>query len=128
MGINSVVVDQPKQPVTVHHGQQEPPPPPSLLSDVFPSIRKVRLEVEFYDAAGVRVQRRCRDLHADSPANLAMKCPLDSAPLDLNSVIEKMVSQRVKDRAEEVKCAGARADSRHSANYRIEIEYGSKRR
>ena len=129
MGINSVVADQPKQPVAaahVVHGQQEPPPSP--LSETFPSIKRVRIEVQFYDSAGVRIQRRCRELTATVPTNLAMKCPLDSTALDLTPAIEKMVSQRVKERAEEIKCAGSRADSRHNVSYRIEIEYVSKRR
>ena len=123
------MVDQPKQPVpAVHgqHGQQEPPPP--LLSELFPLIKKIRLEVQFYDSTGVRIQRRCRDLSAEAPANLEMKCPLDSTPLDLAPAISKMVSQRAKERSEEINCAGSRADSKHSVSYRIDIEYTSKRR
>lgn len=128
------MTDQPKQPI---QGPKQPlvgpggiplEPPPSLLSEVFPQAKKIQIEVEFHDASGVRVQRRCRELAPDSRAVFDMKCPLDTTPLDLTSVLEKMISQRLKDRSEELKCAGSRADNKHNVTFRIDIEYMTKKR
>ncbi len=98
------------------------------ISERFPQVRKIRLEVEFHDATGARVQRRCRDLPTDAFAIFDMKCPLDATPFDLKPVVTRMIADHIKERSGEVKCDGSRPGSEHSTSYQIEIEYSSKRR
>lgn len=105
-----------------------PEPPVELVSDRFPRVKKIRLEVEFHDPGGIRVQRRCRDLVPEAPANFQMKCPLDAAPADLLPLVSKMVAKRLKQQQGELRCTGSRRDSEHIATYSIAIEYRSKRR
>ncbi len=99
-----------------------------LVSERFPQVKKIRLEVEFFDATGARVQRRCRDLPPDAYALFEMKCPLDSTPLNLKPIVTRMISDRAKDRSGEVKCTGSRPGTDHSATYVITIEYSTKKR
>jgi hypothetical protein len=98
-----------------------------LLSERFAQVKKVRLEVEFHDSTGARVQKRCRDLTPEAYAIFEMKCPLDTSPFDLGNVVARMVGERSKERTGEVKCAGSRSDNEHTINYRIEIEYQRSR-
>ena len=99
-----------------------------LVSERFPQVKKIRLEVEFHDASGARVQRRCRDLVPEAYAIFEMKCPLDATPFDLKPVVSKMISDREKKKSGEVKCAGSQSDTHHSTTYEIEIEYQGKSR
>ena len=99
-----------------------------LISDRFPQVRKIRLEVEFHDSTGARVQRRCRDLLPESYALFDMKCPLDSTPFDLHPVVAKMISGRTKKQAGQVQCQGSQSDTDHSVSYQIEIDFRSKAR
>ena len=99
-----------------------------LVSERFPTVKKVRLEVEFHDATGTRVQRRCRDLPPTAYALFDMKCPLDSTPLDLKNIVLHMVKDRETKKRGEIKCAGSQIESHHAASYNIHIEYQTKRR
>lgn len=119
------MVQPPKQPV--EPGAQVPPPP-EPLSQQFPRVKSLRMEVEFFDASGARIQRRCRQLLPDTPAAFDMKCPLDSTPLDLRPIVARMVSGRVKDRADQILCSGSRAGEQHSISYEITIQYLTKGR
>jgi hypothetical protein len=94
-----------------------------LVSERFPKVKMIRVEVRFHDATGAQVQRRIRELPPDAYAIFEMKCPLDAAPLDLKPTVMRMVHDKEKKKAGEVKCAGAQADTQHSAAYQIEIEY-----
>ena len=98
-----------------------------LVSERFPAVKRIRLQVEFHDATGARVQRRCRELLPEAYAILEMKCPLDSAPLELRPVVSRMITDRVKNREGEVKCTGSRPDSAHSTTYQIQIDYQKSR-
>ena len=99
-----------------------------LVSERFPKVKKIRLEVRFHDATGAQVQRRIRELPRDAYALFDMKCPLDATPLDLKTIVTRMVHDREKKKSGEAKCAGGLADSHHSAAFQIEIEYQHKSR
>ncbi len=99
-----------------------------LISEKFPTVKKIRLEVEFHDATGARVQRRCRDLPPEAYALFDMKCPLDSTPLDLKNIVTRMVHDRETKKRGELKCAGSQTETSHNASYHIDIDYQSKRR
>jgi len=99
-----------------------------LVSERFPKVKKIRLEVRFHDASGAQVQRRIRDLPPEAYAIFEMKCPLDSTPFDLKPVVTRMVSDRERKKSGEIKCAGSQTESHHVANYQIEIEYQGKSR
>jgi hypothetical protein len=98
-----------------------------LVSERFPQVKKIRLEVRFHDASGAQVQRRIRDLPPDAYAIFEMKCPLDATPLDLKNVVTRMIHDKEKKKSGEVKCAGSQADTQHVAMYQIEIEYSRSR-
>ena len=99
-----------------------------LVSERFPQAKKIRLEVEFHDSSGARVQRRCRDLLPEAYAIFEMKCPLDATPFDLKPMVSKMIGDREKRKTGEVACAGSQSDTQHSTSYIIEIEYQGKAR
>lgn len=99
-----------------------------LVSERFPKVKLIRLEVRFHDATGAQVQRRIRDLPPDAYAIFEMKCPLDSSPLDLKPVVTRMVSDKEKKKSGELKCAGSQGDAQHNAVYQIDIEYRAKAR
>ena len=99
-----------------------------LVSERFPKVKMIRVEVRFHDATGAQVQRRIRDLPPDAYAIFEMKCPLDSSPLDLKPIVMKMVHDRERKKSGELKCAGSQGDAQHSAAFQIEIEYRAKAR
>ena len=94
-----------------------------LISERYPQVRNIHLEVEFRNSSGKRVQLRCRDLPLHSYAIFEMKCPLDDTPFDLQPVVEKMISAHKRQLSDEVMCSGSRSDSQHVASYNIKIQY-----
>ena len=99
-----------------------------LVSERFPKIKKIRLEVRFHDTTGVQVQRRIRELTPDAYAIFEMKCPLDATPFDLKNVVTRMIHDKEKKKLGEVKCAGSQATTMHGATYQVDIEYQGKSR
>jgi hypothetical protein len=99
-----------------------------LVSVRFPTVKKIRMEVEFHDATGARVQRRCRDLPPNTFALFDMKCPLDSTPIDFKNIVTHMIKDRETKKRGEIKCPGSTTESHHAATYNIHIEYQTKRR
>jgi hypothetical protein len=98
-----------------------------LVSERFPKVKLIRVEVRFHDATGAQVQRRIRELPPDAYAIFEMKCPLDSTPLDFKPIVTRMIHDREKKKSGEMRCAGSQTDTQHSAAYQIEIEYRTKR-
>src|SRR5437867_13144055 len=121
-----IVVYQSKQSVEAEARRQQELEA-GLISERFPQVKKIRLEVRFHDASGAQVQRRIRDLPPDAYAIFEMKCPLDAAPLDLKNIATRMIHDREKKKSGEVKCAGSQTDTHHIATYQIEIEYSRSR-
>jgi len=99
-----------------------------LVSERFAQVKKIRLEVRFFDSSGAQIQRRIRELAPTDYAIFEMKCPLDATPFDLKSVVTRMVQDREKKKSGEVKCAGAQSESQHKAIYQIDIEFQGKSR
>jgi hypothetical protein len=96
-----------------------------LVSERFPKVKLIKLEVRFHDATGAQVQRRIRELPPDAYAIFEMKCPLDSTPLDFKPIVTRMIHDKEKKKAGEMKCAGSQIDTQHSAAYQIDIDYRS---
>ncbi|GEM_PF-5306872 len=124
------MVNQPKAPAVVQPKAPtvvvpEAPPPPPPVSEQFPRAKLIRLQVEFHDSTGARIQRRCRDLAPDSPGVFDMKCPLDAVPIDFKPIIARMIRSREKKRTGQNRCTASQADSEHNATYIIAIEYKS---
>lgn len=96
-----------------------------LISQWFPGVDCIRLEVEFQDSSGKRVQFRCRNFSPDSSAIFEMKCPLDHAPFDLKSEVSTMLSSRTPEQNGKVKCDGRHNDSEHEIFYKITLDFAN---
>ncbi len=94
-----------------------------LVSDRFPQVKRIRIEVEVHNPSGKLVQRRCRDISPEGYSIFQMKCPLDGEPLDFLSVLSKMVSNRIEERKSKFECNGSPRGSQHTISIEIHIEY-----